>query len=1660
MKKLLLILVLHLLSSHAFAQCNPNVGAPIQYLCGNNQLTLVASSGYTSYLWSTGATTASIIVDEIGTYTVKIIGSNNCLVFKSVEVQRLKNAKFSLAGSGKCDSSSYLFQNQSSVLFSSLQSFRWEFGDDSVYQSASPPNLGADLAGWTNFSYIYRKNGSFNPKLILKITGQSCPDTFSYAETENTLPQNLLLRIDIRSRINKFNNTPADSACAAQGKICLYNSFPLNANEPYRFLWDFADNNIQIPGLDKILNDTAPCYTYAKTGHYFPTLTITCPGQGNRTYNFWSRIDTIGLSDNVYIPAPANNPRINTMNGILYGSSDSISRYRYVIGNNGSPKDSIVSHWNWFSNNPALISQKKLRSQLKGYGVNVIGIINKIEDYATNPPIEINKLLKNQCSPNLPVEFVNASTAYQSSKIFMRWDFADQFAPKCTSFSSPNPLAFNNGQGPYTSAVDLLNRTYGNYIFDGTVFTGRVNCNYSKDSLPIHQYENWSKLYKWFVNGHDFPPYDSSGSGWTKLPAQVTPGGKKLVQTIDTGSWGKAMFSVGPTPTRLDNKPGMFPADILPNRSIISSNAIPDPIAHAHGYWNYTIPAGTQIDTNGFLIPPLQGKLPNGVNRNSYRGNTYLKDLNKTLYAYFFDRCISACYQVKLFEGDSLNGCGNESTVNLPLVGADAYGLGKTGKECGQFSFYGIGGSTGFVFDNSAGNPGTYPNCAKRTMILLNYDSLLDRNDNTPCDLDGFVSFDGTSPLTGTKITPGGLSMPPFFKSPGFNSFNAWSDPNGSVNYTHYVPSGPSQYSNSPIDKNGFVTVGLIIGTGCLNQNCNTPACITDTVWYHNFLHFVFLDASFTYRKKSGYSVYGNNGKLNTQNLMFDTAQNYLVTSTSFPFEPWIKNYAYREPFSNLYGKGDVFEFDVTTKSQDYVKSEIWDWGDGSLTIDSFYYNTQDTFVKLFPANPNDSVFFKKSTYPYQRIRYEFNTSKFPWTITSQSIPFVVGAKATKSIIYDTIYQCWDILHHATPLRIDRRGKVNDSAFYLHPIQHRFLQNSDNRTIPNTNQKANDISSVVHGLVNNNGCSFQNIRHMVFGVMDTFIVKEGNEISDGKVQIGQTIQFVDSIRYWYPKSNGAYNPSRPLSPGEQELLLNDNKHRKAMLLYPLDSLRLNVNPTKYYATLNNNCPTGWQWNEKVNPGISLKTCTKIDTFFFERIYWDFESDGVIDYAGQSPSHQFNQSGNYVVSMITRDSVGYFDTVKTTLQVNGCESFNPFPAVYSFCTENTKTLEVAQAYSLNKWYKNGTNTPLAENSLFYTCKQEGTYRVEARNAANTCFYMDSVNVVFLADASIKQGNTTTFCSNGKDSLVLEPSTLSGYQFLWDNAINSPNLVIKQSEVRQKHILKYSKQNVACYDTITTSFIEPMNLNMNVGPKCIKDSLLLEVKTNLGNGTWINYTWYKDSLNAGIIAPSPHLLVYPNTGRQRIKVVQNFEQCADSATLIVYSNPLYANFISGLTTVKLNETASYSLTLQPNNSYNWKVTGGTIQSGQGTATVSVKWGNTASMGKVEAMIQNANSCLDTSSLLVNIGSVGLKENEQTGFVLFPNPSTDKLTLSSRMGDLFDGTLTITDMAGRVLFEQYLNQKSQQVQIPVSDFPAGLYLLRLNNDKSQAHFIFEKK
>lgn len=907
--------------------------------------------------------------------------------------------------------------------------------------------------------------------------------------------------------------------------------------------------------------------------------------------------------------------------------------------------------------------------ELIGLGVNILGPNAQIENppLGPDPPFQISKWQKIQCGPTYKVQFTNNTTTYQSDRLWMNWDFGEQsYAPACTSFSIPNPSAANGGLPPYADAAEMQGRTFGGFVANGRSYFGRYNaCNFSSDTLPEHTYVNWDKVLIWNKYGHDFPPYDSTR--WTKSytkwpPAGPAPAGFNWVHPTDTGTWNKPVTAIGPVPTRLDTMLNIWPPDITPNTLIVLTRGIPDPISAARGNWMDQIPNGTRIDT-GLLNINLSLARDKRLRR--YKGNDTVPGINPvtTLYDYAFRRQVIQDITVTLKEKDSLNNssgdpgyrlrkvkpdtllvydpftktmkdsivfdslmldewdCNASGTATLSFTRPDAFGLSQDGRVCPGRAAGDFGGTAKLIFDNAGfidttrttRSAGILPS-SNRTFLQINYDSLLDRHDNTPCVLDQWVGFGG-------GVTPGGMTMPPMWNSLNYTPPpQAWTSASGSSTFVSYYPNGgsPVGASNMPYDKRGWITIGLRVGTGCADiPACTTPDCISDPVWYHKFFRVIELEAAFV-----------------TANFTYENVDFSAKTSMCY-----------------LRAKGDDVTFHYKSELQDNVIADVWNWGDGTATIDSFYF--QDG-----------------ADIPYNRIRYNFNALTLPWEFTYAEY-FPVGVRIAKDTVIEIKYDCADI-NKLFP-KYDTIINIRDSSLLFTPITHKYYKSSfENMVFGGSGnlERKGDITEVQHVMVTNtySRCKSFAKANIVIGVIDTFDILNSDGVLDTVFCEGQTVYFRDSIRYWYPSTNC----SRPLNvPANENNLLNHdqgNMHQWAYTRFnwPLDSIRpaplYDFTDYKVFPASLTICPIGYGTTNS-NPrtpviinndkGTPLAHCYKERKYFYERVYWDFESDGVIDHLRPNTplpntlvstvTHKYPKYGRYKVTMYSIDSTGKWDT---------------------------------------------------------------------------------------------------------------------------------------------------------------------------------------------------------------------------------------------------------------------------------------------------------------------------------------------------------------------------------------------------------------------------------
>jgi photosystem II stability/assembly factor-like uncharacterized protein len=157
------------------------------------------------------------------------------------------------------------------------------------------------------------------------------------------------------------------------------------------------------------------------------------------------------------------------------------------------------------------------------------------------------------------------------------------------------------------------------------------------------------------------------------------------------------------------------------------------------------------------------------------------------------------------------------------------------------------------------------------------------------------------------------------------------------------------------------------------------------------------------------------------------------------------------------------------------------------------------------------------------------------------------------------------------------------------------------------------------------------------------------------------------------------------------------------------------------------------------------------------------------------------------------------------------------------------------------------------------------------------------------------------------------------------------------------------------------------------------------------------------------------------------------------------------VSGPVSVCAFQVNNYSLIPVVGSIYDWFVTGGTISSGQGTAVITVTWGD-AGIGTVRVSEINIEGCNGTSTdlnVLINV-CTGLMDTESQHFQIYPNPAKDILFIEFEEPGNNSIRLKLTDQAGRVILDSVFDTSaaSHDLTLDTSQFPAGFYIVRIIN------------
>ncbi len=189
-----------------------------------------------------------------------------------------------------------------------------------------------------------------------------------------------------------------------------------------------------------------------------------------------------------------------------------------------------------------------------------------------------------------------------------------------------------------------------------------------------------------------------------------------------------------------------------------------------------------------------------------------------------------------------------------------------------------------------------------------------------------------------------------------------------------------------------------------------------------------------------------------------------------------------------------------------------------------------------------------------------------------------------------------------------------------------------------------------------------------------------------------------------------------------------------------------------------------------------------------------------------------------------------------------------------------------------------------------------------------------------------------------------------------------------------------------------------------------------------------------------------------------------------TTHLFGRPLLPANIRGPRKVFANQAGVIYSVADINTNYNWIVPDGAIiQYGQGTSSISVNWGSVAGIISVNSY----NECGEAPTrkeLEVTLKSSFNAANQNATSeslinnkaVVFPNPANDVATIKFNSSKQTNYIAELVDMNGKILLQKKITAKQglNMMNIDVSNYPAGIYLIKLKNSSTQISLKLDKR
>jgi hypothetical protein len=476
---------------------------------------------------------------------------------------------------------------------------------------------------------------------------------------------------------------------------------------------------------------------------------------------------------------------------------------------------------------------------------------------------------------------------------------------------------------------------------------------------------------------------------------------------------------------------------------------------------------------------------------------------------------------------------------------------------------------------------------------------------------------------------------------------------------------------------------------------------------------------------------------------------------------------------------------------------------------------------------------------------------------------------------------------------------------------------------------------------------------------------------------------------------------------------------------------INVNtPSTYYcvAMMPSGC-YGFSDTVKVsgiNPPLSysgLSLCSgpvSLNTSNYSSYQWSNSST--------TQSLSVNQAGDYFV--FVTDSNGctaYSDTV--SIYTNAFQ-YNIIPSgSTTICSGYTVDLDAGNQFTNHQW-----NT--GANTATITASSIGQYYASMIDVNGCSGYTDTIDVTNLSVNISTTGYS--LCNPSAYPFIDAGSGYYSYNWSTGDTTSAINVALPGD-----YYVTVIDENgcTASSDTITI-YLNTFAFNINaIGTDSIcqpSGQVTLDATNN-----YFSYNWSTGAITQQVTV---------NAAGNYTVDVMDMNGCNGTSNPFTVHNVVLTSNITGQISALENTVENYTVSANSTSTYNWNVTGGTLQSGQGTNIVDVLWA-TVGQGSIYVIETDANGCIgDTISLIVTITQQPSNINEEQAdkINIYPNPFT-KSTLISLSNTIADYKLNLYDITGqKVLAEDHLTTNTYKLERGV--LSKGVYFLEIKTNTNR--------